>query len=215
MNPLQRAVRTVLPALLLMLSARAFATAPELVLQEGVRLVATTASGTVGVTAGEGLARAYDWGDCRLDAAMMARSRRWFGAKGIYDPAGRGPLGMLFGKLIGCDGISRTVVDEAQIHFSTVAAAERWTRFQKDQPFETVWTRDGLVVRWGLSPGRQQISVDVYQLCVAGAWPTDLRGATDDVIQVLRTVGDGPARHPCAVVGPDEIYGKGEPWHRP
>lgn len=215
MNPF----RCVAPSVLLvlpLLSLPAWATEPELVLYEGARVVATTPRGTVGVTTGERFERSYDWNGCSLKAEMMARSSRWLGAKGIIDPAGRGPFGMLFGKLVGCNGISRPVVEEAQLHFKNQAAAERWLTYRMTLPFQPVWTHDGLVVGWGLSPGRAQINVDVYQLCVAGAWPTGLRGASDDAVHVTRTTDDGlVTRRPCVAAGPDDYYGKGAPWQKP
>lgn len=191
----------------LMVAAPASATTQELVLQEGVRLTATTGSGTVRVTAGQGLERTYEWNGCSLKASMMARSARWYGALGIHDPAGSGPVGLLFGRMFGCNGISRTVVQEAQIHFASRSAAERWMEHQSRLPFETVWTNDGLLLQWGVSPGRQQINVDVWQVCVAGQRPTQLRGAGDEAIQVERVAGEGHLRHECALVGPDAVFG--------
>jgi len=136
---------------------------------------------------------------------MMARSTRWYGALGIYDPAGRGPLGLLFGKLFGCNGISRTVVEEAQVHFTKNSAAERWIELQSKLPFETVWSNDGLLVQWGVSPSRQQLNVSVWQLCVAGLKPTQLRGASNEAIQVVRLAGEGELRHECASVGTEAM----------
>jgi hypothetical protein len=181
-------------------AALAGATTPELVLQEGVRLRATTPSGTVSVTAGPGFERTYEWNGCSLKSSMMARSARWYGALGIYDPAGTGPAGLLFGKILGCKGISRTVVEEAQIHFATRSAAERWIDHRSGLPFETVWTNDGVLLQWGVSPSRQQLNVDVWQVCVAGSRSTQLRGARDEAIQVERVAGDGKLRHECASV---------------
>lgn len=186
---------------------RSVAAAPELVLQEGVRLTATTPSGTVGVVAGEGLRRTYEWNGCSLEAAMMARSTRWYGALGMYDPAGRGPVGMLFGSVFGCKGISRPVVQEAQAHFATRNAAESWIEQRSRLPFDTVWTHDGLFLQWGVTPDRQQLNVDLWQICIAGSKPTELRGA-GDAIQVTRVSGSGELRHDCAPVGPEAMIGR-------
>ncbi|WP_298927131.1 hypothetical protein [uncultured Ramlibacter sp.] len=180
---------------------------PELVLQEGVRLSATTPSGTVSVTAGQGYARTYEWNGCSLAASMMARSQRWYGAMGLYDPAGAGPLGLLLGRVFGCNGISRTVVEEAQVHFATQSAAERWIAHRTRLPFETVWSNDGLLLAWGVSPGRQQLNVDLWQICIAGLRPAQLRGARDDMVQVTRVAGDGKLRQECASVGAEAMVG--------
>lgn len=178
----------------------ALAAEPELVLQEDVRLTATTASGTVGVIAGQGLARTYEWNGCSLESSMMARSERWYGARGIYDPADRGPVGLLFGKLFGCNGISRTVVEEAQIHFTKRSTAERWIEHQAGSLFESVWSNDGLLIVWGVSPNRQQLSVYVWQVCIGGLKPNQLHGARDEAIQLARVTGKGELRHECATV---------------
>jgi hypothetical protein len=179
--------------------------AQELVLQPGVRLMAATSSGTIGVIAGEGIARTYHWQDCTLESSMMARSQRWYGALGIYDPAGVGPLGSLLGRLFGCHGISRTVVQEAQVHFGRLSSANHWIAQMTRQPFDSAWTNDGLFIQWGVSPSRQQLNVSVWQVCVAGELPTELRGAIHDSIELARIRGEDPLRHACAAVKEDAL----------
>ena len=204
MKPLH-ATLTALICTSILISPMALAAEPELVLQEDVRLSATTASGTLRVIAGEGLARTYEWNGCSLESSMMARYERWYGARGIYDPADRGPVGLLFGKLFGCNGISRTVVEEAQIHFTKRSTAEWWIERQAGSLFESVWSNDGLLVVWGVSPNRQQLSVYVWQVCIAGLKPNQLRGARDEAIQLARVAGDGELRHECASVGTEAL----------
>lgn len=198
-------VRIATFCILVVIAPLACAASAELVLQEGVRLSATTPSGTVSVTAGQGFGRTYEWNGCSLEASMMARSTRWYGALGIYDPAGSGPVGLLFGRIFGCNGISRTVVQEAQVHFATRGGAERWINRQLKLPFEAVWTNDGLLLQWGVSPGRQQLNADLWQVCIAGLKPTQLRGARDELIQVARVAGGGQLRHECASAGTEAM----------
>lgn len=168
---------------------------PELVLRENVRLSATTSTGIITITTGKGLERTYSWDDCSLSAHMGARDSRWFGSLSIYDAAhgfGEGAT------TSSCHGISRTVVEEGQIHFANITDAKIWIqRFSQDIP--TVWSKDGLVVRWSITPQREQINVDVWQICIAGKKPTALAGADGKSIHINRT-GPGASRFDCSSV---------------
>src|SRR5882672_11258352 len=161
--------------LLLCVPSLALAAMPELVLQEHVRLTAQTPHGAIAVVAGSGIARTYQWRSCSLEARMHPRATRWFGSLGIYDPA-PSDLGSLFTRQ--CEGLSRTVVQEGQIHFADAVAASAWLRrYAEVRP--TVWSSDGLVVQWSTSPRREQLSVDIWQVCVANQYPTQLPEAKD------------------------------------
>lgn len=171
---------------------------PELVLQEQVRLTAQTAGGRITIVAGSGIARAYKWGDCSLQAHMLTRSARWFGSMGIYDPA---PASLGTSSTRQCEGISRTVVEEGQLHFVDDAVAREWLgRYSKTHA--TAWTSDGLVVRWGVVPRREQLNVEVWQLCIAGHYPAQLPGAKAGAVQLDPSTGTGAGsgRRACAVV---------------
>lgn len=91
--------------------------APELVMPKGSSIVASMGGDTVKIVAGYGFDRSYEFDGCTLNSKMHARSGRWFGALGIYDPAGPS----FFRRE--CKGISRTVVEEAQIHFDVLYRA--------------------------------------------------------------------------------------------
>jgi len=174
---------------------------PELVLQEDVRLNVTTASWSGSVVTGTGLERTYEWNGCSFPSPMGPRGSRWYGSLGIYGGAvGSGFLGSLLPRLIGCKGVDRTVVEEAQLHFAEIAEAELWVaRYSKN--FDTVWSNDGLVIQQIVSPDRRQLGFDVWQVCIDGHKPTRLLHATDEAIQVVRVAGSGTARHDCAKVG--------------
>jgi hypothetical protein len=176
---------------------------PELVLREGAQLTAKTASGQISIVAGKDLERAYQWDGCSLAANMSARSVRWFGSFGIYDPAGNfGTLRSLLPWFLGCKGVSRTVVQEGQIHFEKKESAEQWiSRYARTTP--TVWSNDGLVVQWAIKSSRDQISVDVWQICISGHRPIMLSGAQDQAIVVSRKGDPNAARFECAPVGSD------------
>ena len=157
-----RPARVVPLALCCVFTGTALAsTPPELVLEENVRLKATTPSGTITVNARDGFDRTYEW----------------------------------------CEGVSRPLFEESQLHFPSLAAAQAWvTRHSKNRP-DSVWTNDGLVVQWLVSPTRYQIDVDLTQICVQGKRPDRLAGASETAIEITRASGSGPLRHDCAQVG--------------
>lgn len=182
---------------------------PELVLREGVRLTATTSLGVISVVAGAGVARTYKWDGCSLAASMEVRPNRWFGSLGIYDPAPS--LGWPFTIFRICKGVSRTVVEEGQLHFADVSAAEEWIRrYVKIAP--AVWSNDGLLVQWSVKPEREQLNVEVWQICVSNQYPKQLAGATDAMLQISRLSGVGPTRRECAVVKNDVVLETQKVW---
>ena len=182
---------------------------PELVLREGVRLTATTSLGAISVVAGAGVARTYEWDDCSLAASMSVRPSRWFGSLGIYDAAGS--FGWPFNIFRICKGVSRTVVQEGQLHFADVHAAEEWIR-RYVEGYPAVWSNDGLLVRWSITPRREQLSADVWQICVSNQYPKQLAGATDAMLKISRLSGVGPTRHECAVVKNDVVLETQKVW---
>ena len=181
-----------------LLTSTAFAsTPPELVLGENVRLKATTPSGTVTVSAGEGFDRTYEWNGCTFESMSVSpRSERWYGAKGLRGERSAG----FFPSLFTCKGVSRPLFEESQLHFPSISAAQSWLA-RHSALSDTVWTNDGLVVQWGVTPSRHQIKVDLKQLCVQGRRPDALAGASEAAIQVTRTDGSGPLRQDCVQVG--------------
>jgi hypothetical protein len=179
---------------------------PELALQEGARLRATHGTAEIRVFAGRKFERRFEWNDCKLDANMSARSSRWMGSLGIYDPAGR----LWLDPSAGCRGISRPVVQEAQLHFADERSAERWIARYSKSYANVVWTNDGLLVAWDVRPERAQLNVDVYQVCVRGKRPEQLAGALDKSISV--TSASNEARRPCVTVSDDVIAKTQADW---
>lgn len=174
----------------------------EIVLQEGARLVANTSNGNITVIAGNKFERRYEWNGCGIDAHMFPRKNRWFGSLGMYDAAAR----MFYNPWAGCDGISRPVVEESQIHFADEHSAEVWiTRRKRIDSWFTVWTNDGIFIQWGLSPQRNQLNVDLMQICIKGKKPTKLTGAVDTSISVFHPNGHESSRRECVDVSADVI----------
>lgn len=134
----------------------------EMVMHDNVSIEVVGADGPLRVSSKTGLDRSYNWGNCLLWADMRPRSTRWFGSLGAYDPAGS------FGLFSwGCDGFSRTVVQEGQIHFDTEAFANEWIR-RRPASYENTWSKNGVLVSWAFRPGRSQLGVAVWLMCLNG-----------------------------------------------
>nr|WP_295075556.1 hypothetical protein [uncultured Roseateles sp.] len=172
--------------------------ATELVMREGVTIEARTDNTSVRVISGKGFDRIYEWGRCKLKSSMGARVQRWYGSLGIYDAAAS--FGFSFGD---CSGISRTVVEEGQIHFDDMQFAQKWIG-RRPKGYKTVWTNDGLLVSWDFVAGRKQLNVDVWLICISGKRPKQLTGALDPDISVS-PAEPGKSIHDCAQVGQDVI----------
>ena len=186
--------------------------APELVLRDYARLEVDTPVGTVSVQAGKGLERTYEWDGCSLSANMFARRSRWYGSLGAYDAAGRlGLADALRDKSHACKGISRTVVQEGQIHFDDEQAAEEWIR-RYSAISRTVWTNDGLLAQWQVVPSRDQFSFDLWLICVQGRAPKGLAGANNDAIKLIHKDGLSNALHKCAKVSSNVVAKTRKVW---
>ena len=107
---------------------------------------------------------------------LVARSSRWYGSLGLYDPA---PSYSPYGRLL---------LDEGQQHFSTEPEALRWlhgrTREAGDGKGRLIFTNDGLVLRYVTSPEEGNASVTLWQIYVGGHHPRGLPGADDGALHV-------------------------------
>nr|WP_315400978.1 hypothetical protein [uncultured Duganella sp.] len=130
--------------------------APELVMHEHTSITAEKNGAAIKIAAGAGIERTYTFGACTLDSHMSIRPARWYCSLGIYDPApsnGDGPP-----PPEECKGITRTVVEEGQIHFDDMQLVDAWIRRQQraiGRIGQVVWTNDGLLVSWAFVPGRR------------------------------------------------------------
>lgn len=179
--------------------------ATELVMQEGSSIVASVDGTTIKIAAGHGFDRSYEFDGCRLKSSMNARAGRWYGSLGIYDPAAQ-----FFPSFFGqkeCKGISRTVVEEGQMHFDDMQFANDWIRRQQKTVGKTgkvAWTSEGLLVAWSVVPSRRQLNVDVWLMCFGGRHAQKVLGGTDSTVRVLAS-RSGQALHDCATVGQDVV----------
>ncbi len=107
---------------------------------------------------------------------MQPREERWYGSKGVYFP-GTGEHWFPH------KGISRAVVQEGQLNFSSTEDAMIW--LSKTPGFvRRIYRNDGLCVWYSLFPARNQLSCDVFQIYINGTKPSNLPGAEDSKIAV-------------------------------
>jgi hypothetical protein len=149
----------------------------EIVMTPGMKITATTPTGTITVSAGAGLHRSYTWEGKTRSVKMIPREERWYGSLGIYFP-GEGEHWKEH------NGITRAVTEEGQQHFKTEAEALKWLEGQKKW-LPLVYRSDGLVVGWRKYPARKQLTVDVWQIYIDGKKPAKLPGSQDDKIKVI------------------------------
>jgi hypothetical protein len=147
----------------------------EVVMTPGMQITATTPTGTITVTAGQGLLRSYTWEGATRSVEMEPRSERWHGSLGLYFP---GP-GYHWEEH---NGVARAVVEEGQQHFETSEEAVRW--IAAHSCLSPVYRNDGLVVAWGKSLPRKQLDVEVWQVYIGGKKPSRLPGSQDEAIRV-------------------------------
>lgn len=152
----------------------------ELVMVPGMKITATTSSGTILISAEKGFRRDYSWdGSSYRSVTLWPRVERWRGSLGAYYP-GAGEHWPEH------RGITRGVLQEGQQHFDTVGQALNWISEQTDY-YPTVFRDDGLVVSYGKVLDRRQINVAVWQILIQGQKPAELAGSKNDGINVAHT----------------------------
>jgi hypothetical protein len=173
----------------------------EVVMHEGTAIIASKNGTSIKIVAGDGIERTYEFDHCTLKSHMSRRYGRWYGSLGLYDPAPSFGVGLF--PPTACNGITRTVVEEGQIHFNDMHFVDAWIRRQQStigNIGQVVWTNDGLLVSWAVVPGRYQLNVDVWLICINSQRPQTLTGATDSAITVLAN-SSLQTTHDCAAVG--------------
>lgn len=143
----------------------------EIVMSDGMKIVATTDIGTIEVTATKGLERAYIWEGETRSVIMWPRKKRWFGSMGIYYP---GP-GNHWKEH---NGISRGVLEEGHRHFDNVENALKWLKMWS----ECHYRDDGLVVCYAKRPDRKQLNVEVWQIYLGGTVPSKFQESAFETI---------------------------------
>jgi len=151
----------------------------EIVMGPRTRITATTEIGTITITSGEGLRRFYTWEGATRSAVLIPRSERWYGSLGLYY-AGPGDHWQPH------NGLTSGVLEEGQQHFESTEDALKWMESGPIRGFlRPVYTDTGLLVGWNKDPhGRNQLSVEVWQIYIDGEKPTRLPGSMNDRIRL-------------------------------
>lgn len=147
----------------------------EVVMAPGASISAETATGMITIKAGKGLLRSYTWEGATRSVEMGARKVRWYGSLGLAFP-GPGDHWKEH------NGITRGVLEEGQMRFTTVAAAMKWIN-DRSKGTPLVYRNDGLLVAFGKNLSRKQLNVEVWQIFINGRKPTVLDGSQDSKIR--------------------------------
>jgi hypothetical protein len=137
----------------------------EAVMSPGMKITVNSRGHVLTVGAEEGAVRTYTWSGATRRVRLAARTERWYGSLGLYQDA----------DFKAVDGITRGVLQEGQMHFRSEDAAVEWLTNPYNQKF-LEYTKTGLAAGWYLTPLRQQINVDVWQIYIEGKKPSALRG---------------------------------------
>jgi hypothetical protein len=124
---------------------------------------------------------------------LIARSERWNGSLGLYDPATT--LFSPYGRLL---------AEEGRLFFASETEALRYLAASAAH-FRPVFNRSGLVVGLNIdhAPGHEPTrSIQVWQIYIQGRKPVALRGGDDALVQVsggLTHIPDTASPHPAPI----------------
>ncbi len=155
----------------------------ENVMTVGDRISAVNDFGDLTITAGNGnkryltvsgnAPRTTGWLGDTVSVKLKERKARYRGSLGLYCDTNVKKV-----RIKGGGGEPTNIkMEEAQLHFDTLEAAEEWVGLIKfDETFNShVWTSDGLYVRWEyvnpeywIFPKRTYLYILVFQLYVGG-----------------------------------------------
>ena len=171
---------------------------PEMVMEVGAAISVQSQGDTLKIISSAEFERILIWRDCRLAAPLHPRSSRWFGSLGAYN------AGASFGlPTLSCEGISRPVVQEGQIHFDDESFANEWIR-RRPESYKTVRSANGLLISWAINPSRQQIGIDIWLICLNGR-PFNSSVKSEVNSLAIAAGVDGRTLHNCAEVKPEAI----------
>lgn len=129
------------------------------------------------IGAEEGTVRTYSWDGITRRVELTARPKRWYGSLGLYNPGE---------SIEEHKGITRALVSECQRHFTSEQEALDWLNGPYHKKY-LVYNSNGLAVGWYLTPERNQLTVDVWQVYVNGKKPTNLPDANNRDLEVSGT----------------------------
>lgn len=172
----------------------------EVVLSPGMAVTATNANGTITIEADGAASRIFSGTGWKKRSDLIARTTRWYGSLGLYDPASSSsPHG-------------RMLVDEGRLFFGSESEALRYLYVGSthDRP---VFNNRGLVVGFhveSIPGGEPTRSVKLWQIYINGKRPTALKGADDSAIKVSGGAISDSATPTPATVGYEMVLGKEE-----
>src|ERR1700730_2489128 len=149
----------------------------ETVLSKGQIVEATNKNGKIRISYVSPSKRRYEWDDQQRIIRLKVRLEPFQGKLGIYEPADAW-IPFSTGTRLVIEEAVREFENEEQIKAALVEGANH---------MDWVYTNDGLVVGFGRTPTRRQISVDLWQFLLQGKKPSSLIGASPDRI-VLKTL---------------------------
>jgi hypothetical protein len=170
----------------------------EMVLRNDVTLRASLEDSSISYSATTRFDRKIVWKSCELQSQLRPRHARWFGSLGAYNPAAS--FGLMRSE---CNGVSRAVVQEGQIHFASDEFANEWIR-RRPRSYKTVWLDNGLMISWAVDPSRSQFGINVWLMCLDGRPYRAGRKASAGSIEVSPNRA-GETLHDCAIVGATDI----------
>jgi len=133
----------------------------EVVFRDSAKVELKNGQDTLVIEAIDALNRIIYHNNCIYKVKLWPRVDRWYGNLGGYNAAPS-----YFNK-DGCNGISRIVISEGQIHFDNREFALEWLS-KRPRSYNNVHGRQGLVVSWGVNLQRSQIGIDIDLMCFDG-----------------------------------------------
>ena len=153
----------------------------ETVLTPGSKISLINNNGTMTITYLSPVKRRYSWNGGTKVLTMLSRKEKWYGSLGIYSQEAW-PFCFLGG-----NRDSRILAEEATLNFISVQEFLAWHNgeWNRDR-INIVYNNSGLAGGWCISPSRNQINVDIWQILINGKIPKHLPGANDSAIKLIR-----------------------------
>jgi hypothetical protein len=150
----------------------------------GMKISATTRSGTMVITAVDEVTRSYMWDGATRAIELWPREARYHGSLGLYHDS-------LDEHWRDNHGITSCSAIEGQQHFKTADEALAWLK-KREQTW-CVYSDNGLAIGWYKDLQRKILYVEVWQILVGGGKPSRLPGSRNDKIVVEPvTLGHAP-----------------------
>ena len=148
---------------------------PGAVLKPGESIEATNKFGLVKISYASPVKRKFEWDGTSRIVKLTVRPEPFEGREGMYDPADVWFVTFR----------TRLVIEEYTKNFNSYDYIYKYL-YEGSGVYDWVYTSDGLVVGYGTCPSREEVSIDVFQLLLNGKKPTNLRGARNNQIKLIK-----------------------------